>query len=125
MCDLLQAVCNDVLASSYVQAQLEAEGRSSGHRGFEIIRKVLPTYLQPFLHHATEASPCSAGRCGKDKHVAEQQDAKLYIVLQVHLSAQEFTVQNGLVTPSHKLKRAQLKQVYAKAVSSMYKDLEN
>jgi long-chain acyl-CoA synthetase len=43
--------------------------------------------------------------------------------VQVHLSSEEFSVDNDLITPSFKLKRPQLKKRFEKQIQSMYKAL--
>ena len=45
------------------------------------------------------------------------------IAKKVTLSAEPFSVENDLMTPSFKLKRPQLKQAYADAISEMYQAL--
>jgi long-subunit acyl-CoA synthetase (AMP-forming) len=46
------------------------------------------------------------------------------IVKKVHLSAEEFTVDNGLVTPSFKLKRPQLRKDFQISIQKMYSELQ-
>ena len=45
------------------------------------------------------------------------------IIKKVHLTAEEFTVDNDLITPSFKLKRPQLKKQFKQTIDKMYKDL--
>ena len=50
-----------------------------------------------------------------------------YYVMQVaaiHLHPEAFTVENGLTTPTFKVKRPQLKQAFQKQLDAMYSKLE-
>jgi len=41
-------------------------------------------------------------------------------VTKIHLEANEFTVENGLLTPSFKLKRHEATQIFQKAIDVLY-----
>ena len=42
------------------------------------------------------------------------------MVKKVHLTSEAFTVENGLITPSFKLRRPQIKRKYAEQIKRMY-----
>lgn len=43
----------------------------------------------------------------------------------LHLVPEPFAVENGLLTPSFKLKRPQAKEAFADAIASMYRRLDH
>lgn len=43
----------------------------------------------------------------------------------VHLVAEPFSVENGLLTPSFKLKRPQAKEAFTDAIAAMYRRLDS
>ena len=47
------------------------------------------------------------------------------IIKNIHLDTEQFTVQNDLMTPSFKLKRAPLQKKYQAVIEQMYAELKN
>jgi long-chain acyl-CoA synthetase len=45
-------------------------------------------------------------------------------VKDIHLTPEQFTIENGLLTPTLKSKRVQLEQRYKEQIESMYNELE-
>ena len=76
----LEGVCVEAAAGAHVLQALQAQGRASNLRGFEIVKAV-------------------------------------------HLHPQEFRVEDGVVTPTFKLRRPQLLATFQAQVNAMYKQL--
>lgn len=74
--------------------------------------------LRPF--HLSRAGP-GQRRVSRRAHVT---GAVAVQVQAVHLVAEPFSIDNGLLTPSFKLKRPQAKEAFADAITAMYRRLD-
>jgi long-chain acyl-CoA synthetase len=63
------------------------------------------------------------GHPGKSQNVGAEERHVLQVQA-VHLTPEPFSVENGMLTPSFKLKRPQAKEAFAADIEAMYRRLD-
>lgn len=130
----LKQLCEHKVVIEAVLRSMQEQGRGAKLKGFEQVRpqisRLLPSmwgnacYSMDLLCAMVQPSDALGGcRCIRNAAGHEGLACCLQVAA-VTLTPDPFSVENGMLTPTFKLKRPQAKQTFIKAIEAMYKGLD-